>query len=122
MKDLDRFGTLVMEKLRDESISFVEGLLEQHWKAPKLKKLQRDVNKLEPKEREIVLRAARAAIDTGIHSFLFALQEAMENGQMAVLVNGKSIAEQTDGLHGELFTPTGWQARFSQYGEAPEVA
>ena len=122
MRETDTLGKLMMEKLRDEAISFAEGLLSQHWKAPSLKKLQRELKALDKHQRELVLRTVRASIDSGVHAFLFALQEAGEDGRIKIKVNGKDIADSTDGLHGELFTPEGWQARFSAYGEAPKEA
>jgi hypothetical protein len=122
MKDLDIWGKLVMERLRDEAISFGDGMQRGHWKAPGLKNLQKDLKKFGKAEAGIVRRAIRASIDSGIHAFLFALQEAGDQGKVEIRINGKSITELSDGLHGELFTPKGWQARFSEFGEAPEEA
>jgi hypothetical protein len=122
MKELDIFGRLVMEKLRDEAFSFADGLMRQHWKAPRLKKLQRELKGLDKKQADLVTRTVRAAVDAGVHSLLFALQEASQAGTLEIRVEGKNIADLTDGLHGELFTAKGWHARFSQYGIAPDEA
>jgi hypothetical protein len=122
MKELDTFGKMIMEKLRDEAISFVEGLVRGHWKAPALKKLQRDIKKLDEQQVEVLRRTVRAATDAAVHSLLFALQEAGQDGTLEIRINGKNLAELTDGLQGELFTENGWQARFSDYGVAPGEA
>jgi hypothetical protein len=122
LKERDAFGSLIMKKLRDEAISFADGLLRQHWKAPGLQKLQRNLKSLDPTQADLMKRTIRASVDAGVHSLLFALQEASDSGILEVRVNGKNIATLTDGLHGELFSPKGWQARFSDYGSAPKDA
>ena len=120
MKELDLLGKLVMTRLRDEAISFADGLLRHHWKAPALQKLQRDLKALTPAQSALVRRTVRASVDAGVHAFLFALQEAMDAGVVELRVKGKNVAQLTDGLHGELFTSKGWQARFSDFGESPK--
>lgn len=122
MKELDTFGMLIMKRLRDEALNFADGLLRGHWKAPGLLKLQRDLKGIDPKQVELMKRTVRAAVDAGVHSVLFALQEACDSGVLEIRVNGKNIAALTDGLQGELFSPRGWQARFSDYGVAPKDA
>jgi hypothetical protein len=122
MKELDTFGTLIMKKLRDEALSFADGLMRQHWKAPGLLKLQRDLKGLDQKQADLLKRTTRASVDAGVHSLLFALQEASDSGVLEIRINGKNIATLSDGLHGELFSPQGWQARFSDYGPAPKDA
>ena len=58
-----------------------------------------------------------AALDRGLHSFLFALSEAQESGmEVAVIVGGCNIAEQSNGSHDELFGDEGWFIRFSRHG------
>ena len=118
-KPLDRLGKLVIQSLRDESFEFFEQLTQGHWEAPSLQKLQRDVRSLSPEQLEIVRRCVRSAVDEGIHSFLFALQEACEKKKLELRIQGDDVLDLTDGLHGELFTEDGWQARFSKFGEAP---
>jgi hypothetical protein len=62
-----------------------------------------------------------AALDYGLHSFLFALSEARDSGlDVAVTVGGCDIAEQSDGLHGELFGDEGWFIKFSRHGQGLE--
>lgn len=118
-KPLDRLGKLVMQRLRDEPFEFFEQLTQGHWKAPSLQGLQRDVRSLSPEQLEIVRRCVRSTVDEGIHDFLFALQEACEKETLELRIQGKNVLDLTDGLHGELFTEDGWQARFSKFGETP---
>lgn len=78
-------------------------------------------NKIHENEEQISImrRALISSIDTGIHDFLFKLQQQDEEG-ITIVVNGKNLADISDGLHGELFTEDGWYQRFSEYGENQE--
>jgi hypothetical protein len=122
-KRLDKFGEFVMKKLRDPAINNVEGLLRSHWKAPALKKLQSSLTKLTPKEKELVRRCVVQSIDTAIHDFLFAVQERADfENDIEIRVDGKNIVPLSDGIHGEAYGDEGWQARFSDFGAAPDEA
>ena len=53
--------------------------------------------------------------------FLFGLQEqANSNGNIEIRVNGKNIAELSDGLQGEPYGSKGWQAKHSRFSEKQE--
>ena len=120
---LDIFGRLVMEKLRDKAFRDADLKLQGHWKAPSLLKLQSELAKLSDEQRDLARRLVRSVVDSAIHDFLFALQELNDFDQsVQVLVRGENAAAKSDGLHGEPFGDQGWQARFSQYGQAPAEA
>jgi len=120
MKKKDVFGKLLMESLRDVAVEFCELMIRKHWKAPGVKALQNVVAAMSAKQQEALVRCVRTSVDEGIHSFLVALRESLENGEIQVLVKGVSLLELSDQLEGELFSKDGWQARFSRYGEAPD--
>ncbi|HEY1379830.1 MAG TPA: hypothetical protein VGF55_23710 [Gemmataceae bacterium] len=106
-----------MAKFRDAAIDYADGLLAAHWKAPGLKALQADLGRLTTEQRAIVRRCVIAAVDSGLHDFLFALGEEHDAGTgIAVVVDGQDIAAQSDGLHGEPYGDKGWFARFSKHG------
>ena len=118
---LDQFGAFVMEKLRDPGIDHFDGLLAKRWKAPALKKLQRELGALTNARKAVVRQAFVESMDEAIHAFLFALAEESESGgAVRVRVRGKDVASLSDGLQGELFTEEGWFARFSAHGEPVE--
>ena len=117
--EAERFGRLLVEKLRDNAIGLYDGLANGHWKAPALQRLQDELAELTPEQRDLVRRCLIAAVDNGLHDFLFALGEAHDSqAGIAILVDGVNIAEQSDGLHGEPFGSDGWIAKFSKYPEA----
>ncbi len=64
-----------------------------------------------------------AAVDSGLHDFLFALQEEHDaRDGVSVAVDGQSVAAESDGLHGEPYSDEGWFARFSKHGPHPDPA
>lgn len=116
-KPLDEFGALVIEHLRDSGFEFIDMMELKKWKAPDLRETQRAFAGLKPEARTAAKRAAQAAIDHAVHEFLFNLFEACESGRIELKVSGKHLHKLSDGFHGELFTKSGWIARFSQYDE-----
>jgi hypothetical protein len=120
---LDKFGAFVVTKLRDRAIDHADALLSARWKAPGLQALQADLQRLTPEQRAVVRRCVVVAIDSGLHDFLFAIQEEHDaNGEIAVLVDGRPVAADSDGLHGEPYSDWGWFARFSKHGPDPDPA
>lgn len=120
---LDIFGAFMMRNLRDRGVDHIDGLLAGSWKAPSVKKLQRDLRSLSGVQKDLVRRAFVESLDSAIHDFLFALQEQSDGGgPVRVRVRGKDVGSLSDGLQGELFTDEGWYARFSAHGEPPERA
>jgi hypothetical protein len=115
-ESLDKFGEFLITNFRDSAIDHVDGLLSAHNKAPDLQTLQADLQRLTDEQRAIVRRCVIESIDSGLHDFLFALQEEYDSeGSIKVTVDGESIAEVSDGLQGEPYGEMGWQARFSKH-------
>jgi hypothetical protein len=122
-KPLDKFGEFVVTKLRDAVIDHADVLLAAHSKAPGLQALQAELRRLTPDQRAIVRRCVVESVDSGLHDFLFALQEEYDaGGGVLVVVDGKSVAAESDGLHGEPYTVDGWYARFSKHGSHSDPA
>jgi hypothetical protein len=124
-KVLDEFGQILMTYLRDSAIEFHNKAAKNEWRAPRLKRLQSDLQRLTPSQRKLVQRCVVASIDTAIHDFLFHVQEESDTSKaptIEIRVRGKDVARLSDGLHGEAFTDRGWQAQFSAFGKAPKNA
>lgn len=120
-KALDAFGEFVVAKLRDAAIDHADGLLAGRWEAPGLRALQADLRRLTPEQRVLVRRCVVAAVDSGLHDLLFALQEEHDaGGRVSVVVDGEAVAAESDGLHGEPYGGEGWFARFSKHGPHPD--
>ena len=121
-ESLDTFGKFLMEHLRDRAIDYYDGLASGHWKAPSLAQLQTDLQLLDERQRSIARRCVVSAVDHALHDFLFALQERADfENDIQIFVDGANIAQLSDGLQFALFTDEGWPARFSKFGESPDV-
>ncbi len=114
----NKFGKFLMATLRDEAIDFLDRLAAGSVKSPRTKALRDDLARVTPEQRDIARHATIAAIDDGLHDFLFALSE--EGQHVVVTVDGHNVAEQSDGLHGELFGDTGWFSKYSRHGPGLE--
>jgi len=117
-EELDIFGKFLMKHFRDNALYNLNALIEGKQKAPSLQQLQASLASLGEVEIEILKKACMDSLDSGIHDFLFALQESTDNEVgVEVIVNGENIAKLSDGLQGELFTEDGWFSKYSEYGE-----
>jgi hypothetical protein len=120
---LDKFGSFLMEHLRDRALADLDRLAAAEGKAPSVQALQKDLASLSEPQRAVVRRCVSTCIDSAIHDFLFKLQERADfEDDVQVFVDGRNVVALSDGVHGELFGEKGWQARFSRYGERPEEA
>lgn len=114
---LDKFGKFLVDNLRDRGIHYFELLLQEHWKAPSLLNLQKELAKLPDSQKEIVKKAVIETIDTAIHDFLFALQEqAYFDNEIQITVDGANLVDLSDGIHVEAYFDDGWYAKYSKYG------
>jgi hypothetical protein len=119
--EVDKFGQLLVTKLRDTALDFFEGLALGHWKSPSLKRLQAGLAGLSPRQHELVRRCVVACVDRGVHDFLFALGESHDSDSgIQIVVDGRDIAELSDGLQGEPHGEHGWIAKFGKHPEGQE--
>lgn len=120
-KELDKFGEFLMKNFRDNAIYKINTLFEGSAKAPAYQDLQNSLKSFNEEEKEILKKAFTISLDSGLHDFLFSLQESTDNHEgIELLVNGSNVAKQSDGLQGELFTEDGWLSKYSAYGEPSE--
>jgi hypothetical protein len=119
--ELERFGSFVISQLWDSALEHHDLLAKAHWRAPALQNLQDELAALSEKQKEIVRRCVAEALRDGLHDFLFALQEAhdLKTG-IEVLVDGKNIAELSDGLQGEPYGSEGWIAKYGKHQDNEE--
>ena len=115
MEQLEKFGKIIAEDLRDCSLNTYLDIESGFAKAPDLVKLNLLLSKFTEEQKVIVKKLLTVAVDAGIHDFLYAIDSEKEN--MEVNIGGKNIAKLSDGLQGEIFTEDGWFAKYSQHGE-----
>ncbi|MFO1485097.1 MAG: hypothetical protein U1F71_17185 [Verrucomicrobiaceae bacterium] len=113
---LSKFGSFIVKNLRDQALDDLEMLLRGAWKSPATQDMQRRLGSLTDEQRQLFREVADRIITTGMHDFLFALQEASDANQgFEVQVDGSNIASLSDGLHGEIFSEEGWIAKHSKF-------
>ena len=114
--EVDKFGELMITKLRDRTLDFFDGLASSRWKSPSTLQLQAELAALSPEQRAVARRCVVASIDSGVHDFLFALVECHDfNSGISVIVDGKDVVDLSDGLHGEPWSDEGWIAKYSKH-------
>jgi len=115
MSSLDKFGQLITENLRDSALNRCLDIEAGVIKSEECLALTKELSTLSESQLKIVKRLVTKCIDTGVHDFLFAIDEVQD--ALPILVNGDNIAEESDGLQGEIFTEDGWYERFSEHQE-----
>jgi hypothetical protein len=122
MNPVEKFGQFFVENLRDKSLDYLQLMFDGHWKAPETRPLQEKVSNLSPDLKAIVSGLADCLLTHAMHDLLFAFQEAHDNNiGIEIMVDGKPIAELSDGLHGEIFGKEGWIVRYSKFPSETEV-
>ena len=115
---VDKFGELVITKLRDCAIEFFDLAARGNWRAPSLQSLQTELVRQSPEQIDLIRRCLVRAVDHGMHDFLFALAEAHDLGKgIEVVIDGQNVVSLSDGLHGEQFGDDGWITKFGKYPE-----
>lgn len=107
---LDKFGAFIIRNLHDRVVDDASTLLRGELQSPTTQALQEKLAELTPEQKEVVRQLAQRLAVTATHDLLFAFQE---DGSVRLSVDGSDVASLSDGLHGEIFSPQGWIARFS---------
>ena len=113
---LDKFGKFIVDNLRDKEIDNFKGLMEGKWRAKKPQELHNRLSKFNSEEKKVISDLVEDLLANAMHDLLLAIHEENNLGTgLKVEVDGKNIADLSDGLHGEIFHEEGWIHRFSKY-------
>ena len=111
---LDTFGCQFTRKVRDSSLENIIQVINGTAKAPRLRKMARDV--VDYNDETALVALVSVAIDTVLHSMLTGAEHGVDWTIMVPPPRGPAnIADLSDGLAGELFGSRGWIARFSKF-------
>jgi hypothetical protein len=115
---LDELGQRLMRELRDETISDWQMILNGQMKGERANRIREVTNDL---NRESLESAIPEVVDSVIHHLLRWLEEDEEFRLSAnVGVDSvSSVADESDGLSGELYTAQGWIAKYSEFNPPP---
>jgi len=115
---LDQFGQFVIQNLFDKGINQFQRLAHGEIKAPELLTLQQELKRFNKQEIAIIQKLIIEIMESSMHDFLFAIQERSEaENDIQITVEQHNIAEQSDGLHGEMFGENGWMKKYSNFKE-----
>jgi hypothetical protein len=116
MDALEKFGQFTIANFRDKALQQHDMLLQGKLKEPAIKELQAKITALPEEQRALIRQIVVDTIDTAMHDFLFAIQDAHDRELgVEVLVDGKNIAEVSGMLHGEQLGKGGWIEKYSKY-------
>lgn len=109
---LDRFGALLIERVRDKAIQDWAKILDGRMKGETAQGLYPYISQLEPRELALVRRLVPMIIDTALHHLLWTLEqeESVDISVRTERLLVPSLRGISDGLAGELY---GWILRFS---------
>lgn len=117
---LDKFGTILMRRVRDAAISDWEMIVSGKMRDQRSQEIYQTLKKFGITEQCTIKSLIPEIVDTVLHHFLWMLEDEKDI-ELAVKCSGRrveSIRKESDGLCGELYTEDGWIARFSkEYNE-----
>jgi hypothetical protein len=110
---LDRFGELLMSRVRDEAIVDWDMILTGQMKDRDSQRISNAIDQLSPSVKALISELVPQIVDTALHHLLWTIEQ---NDTVEVRVQGidggeVNIAEASDGLSGELYD---WLPRFSK--------
>jgi hypothetical protein len=112
---LDKFGQLLMNKVRDEAITDWKMMIDGRMKGESAEKLREILRPLSDDDKKIVVQLIPGVVDTVLHHLLWTAEQQVDLQLGIQTAEGvESLRDISDGLPGELYTDEGWIARFSK--------
>ena len=115
MNDLEKFGKVIAEDLRDSALNRYLDIESGFVGTKEAKDFTYQISQLTEEQRKLFRKLITHCVDVGIQEFLFALEE--ERNDVKVYVNDTNVAEVSDGLQSKIFTSDGWFEKYSQHKE-----
>jgi len=116
MNELDLFGKLLIEKVRDESIEQWQLTLSGKMGGERSRFLYKELSKsFDEIQINLLEEIISQVVDTTIHNMLWTIEQESE---LKLLINTNQghvdLVEASDGLTGELYSEDGWILKFSK--------
>lgn len=113
---LDKFGEMLVQKVRDESITDWDMIVGGQMKSERAQQLRDKLSGLSDEQLRVFLTTVPDVVDTVMHHLMQWL-EVEDDVEVAVTTSTEqihSLRDVSDGLAGELYTEKGWISRFSR--------
>lgn len=119
--ELDGFGKELMTRVRDRALQEIDGLVSGGSRAPLYAGLRDKISTLPDAERRFLFEICTLAIDQSLFEMLNYIDESQEKVEVRYRslddTSWLSIAQESDGLSGELYGDNGWVAKYSKYDQ-----
>ena len=110
-KELDEFGKILINDVRDRTIRNIDSIISGKMKDSESQVIYKKISNFGEDEKLLINILIPKIIDFSIHNMLEMFEE---NEKIELIINGKNLAEISDGLAGELYTEDGWIQKFSE--------
>lgn len=113
---LTYLGSILMEKVRDGSVSDIDMVLSGEMKGDDAQRIRTALAAVDPRSIVAFRAIVPALVDQVVHNLLAAIAESSDL-ELVVTQDGRRVnaSDASDGLAGELYGPKGWIARFSRF-------
>ena len=113
---LEKFGELLIHKVRDKAINDWEMILNGKMKGTRAAQIRNLISGYSLEQLEILKELIPQVVDTTLHHLLWTIEQL---DILKILLSDKEgttcdIKEVSDGLPGELYGDLGWIKRFSK--------
>ena len=109
-KNLNKFGELFINEVRDVTISSLDKMIDGTMKGITAQEIKEKFLNISNEYIEIVKWLIPKIVDINLHNVLFMIDEYDE---IELLFNQESLKCISDGLAGELYSEDGWINKFS---------
>lgn len=109
--NLEIFGQIFINEIRDNTIDIFEKMFDGRMKGLTAQNVQEKITIFNERQKNTVLWILSRAVDQCMHNMLFMIEDHEE---IDLLYNAENIAEKSDGLSGELYTEDGWIEKYSK--------
>ena len=113
---LDKFGELLVKKVRDKAIGDWERIISGEMKGVTSERVKQQIISFTPEQKNVLCKLIPLVVDTTLHHLLFTAEQE-QSLQLMIDDTGEDVSQNlrniSDGLPGELYGNNGWIARFS---------
>lgn len=112
---LDKFGRLLMTRVRDEAVSDWKMMIDGRMKGESAERVRELLHNLSEVDKELLFQIIPGVVDTVLHHFLWTTEQESDL-QVGIKMEDRieDLRDISDGLPGELYTDEGWIARYSK--------
>jgi len=112
---LDKFGQLLMKRVRDEAVTDWKMMIDGRMKGASAEKVREFLGRLSEADKKLFSQLIPGVVDTVLHHLLWTAEQESDLYVGVETDNGiENLREISDGLPGELYSDEGWIARFSK--------